>query len=88
MAGRRPVVALVSDAIYPYHLGGKELRYHELTRRLAAQADVHVYTMHWWPGPPVLTDGGVKFHAISRWRPLYVGDRRSLSEPVRFASAA
>ena len=28
-SGRRPVVALVSDAIYPYFRGGKEFRYHE-----------------------------------------------------------
>ena len=32
---RQSVVALVSDAIYPYHHGGKEQRYHELSRRLA-----------------------------------------------------
>ena len=39
--GKRPVVALVSDAIFPYHRGGKEIRYHELSRRLAGRADVH-----------------------------------------------
>ena len=33
---RQPVVALVTDAIYPYHRGGKELRYFELSRRLAS----------------------------------------------------
>ena len=26
MTDRQPVVALVTDAIYPYHRGGKELR--------------------------------------------------------------
>jgi hypothetical protein len=50
--GRR-VVAMVSDAIHPYHRGGKELRYYELTRRLAGRADIHVYTMNWWNGPRV-----------------------------------
>ena len=30
---RQPVVALVTDAIYPYHRGGKELRYFELARK-------------------------------------------------------
>jgi hypothetical protein len=29
---RRPVVALVSDAIYPHFYGAKELRYHALAR--------------------------------------------------------
>ena len=39
---RHSVIAMASDAIYPYHRGGKEIRYHELARRLATRADVHV----------------------------------------------
>ena len=82
---KRPVVALVSDAIYPYFCGGKELRYYELARRLAANATVDVYTMHWWEGPRRHTDGAVTFHAISRLRPMYVGNRRSFPEAIFFA---
>lgn len=81
----RPIVAMVSDAIYPYHRGGKELRYHELTHRLARRADIHVYTMHWWDGPRVREDDGITLHAISRLLPLYVNGRRSLIEPFQFA---
>jgi glycosyltransferase involved in cell wall biosynthesis len=84
--GRRKV-AIVSDAIHPYHRGGKELRYHELTRRLATRADVHVYTMHWWNGPRVRREDGVTFHAISRLVPLYVKDRRSLRQAAAFGFA-
>ncbi len=48
VSGRR--IAIVSDAIYPFNKGGKELRYHEISRRLAARgAIVDVYTMQWWP---------------------------------------
>jgi glycosyltransferase involved in cell wall biosynthesis len=83
-ADRRPVLAIVSDAIHPYHRGGKELRYHELTRRLAGRADVHVYTMNWWNGPRVRTEDGITFHAISRFVPLYVKDRRSLWQAAVF----
>ena len=81
--GSRPVIALVSDSIFPYHRGGKELRYHELARRLARHAEVDVYTMGWWgagerrrPGCP-----------ISRRLPLalYRGDRRSAWQAVVFA---
>jgi glycosyltransferase involved in cell wall biosynthesis len=85
--GRLPVVALVSDAIYPYFHGGKEIRYHELARRLAGRAAVHLYTMHWWDGPRVRTDGAVTYHAISRLHPLYSGDRRSFREAIYFAAA-
>jgi glycosyltransferase involved in cell wall biosynthesis len=82
---RRPVLALVSDAIYPYNQGGKEIRYHELTRRLADRAEVHVYTMRWWPGPRTQTEGPVTFHALTPLYPLYSGDRRSLREAGLFA---
>lgn len=82
---RRPVVALVSDAIYPHFHGGKELRYHELARRLAGRAAVHVYTMKWWDGPRVRIEGAVTYHAISRLRPMYRGDRRSLRQATAFA---
>jgi glycosyltransferase involved in cell wall biosynthesis len=84
---RHPVIALVSDAIYPYHRGGKELRYHELARRMAGRADVHVYTMQWWPGSRVRTEDGVTFHAISPLIPLYTGGRRSMRQAVFFALA-
>jgi len=76
---------MVSDAIHPYHRGGKELRYRELTRRLADRAEVHVYTMRWWSGPPVRTEDGVSFHAISRLLPLYANERRSVRQAVVFA---
>ena len=34
---------MVTDAVFPYHKGGKEIRYHELSRRLAREAEVDVY---------------------------------------------
>ena len=84
-AARRPVVALVSDAIYPYFRGGKELRYHEMAQRLARQADVHVFTMKWWPGSSVRQEGNVTFHAASPLYAMYKGERRSYREAFLFA---
>jgi glycosyltransferase involved in cell wall biosynthesis len=84
---RRPTVALVTDAIFPYHRGGKEVRYHELAQRLAGRADVHVYTMNWWRGERVRREGDVTVHAISPLLPLYVGERRSIRQAVVFALA-
>jgi len=87
--GKRLVVALVCDTIHPYSHGGREQRYHELARRLASRYELHVYTMHWWNGPRVYTDGGVTFHAISPLLPLYTNNRRSVRQadplPVRCA---
>ena len=81
----RPVVALVSDAIYPYFRGGKEQRYHEVARRLARNAEVHMYTMKWWDGPSTHRDGQVTFHAVSRLYDMYIGERRSFREAIFFA---
>ncbi len=86
-AGTRPVVALVSDAIYPYFRGGKELRYHELSARLGQRADVHVFTMKWWNGPSTRREGHVTFHAVSSLYAMYVGERRSFREAILFALA-
>jgi len=84
---KRPVVALVTDAIYPYFRGGKELRYHEVAQRLGLRADVHVCTMHWWTGPAVRREGPVTFRAVCREYPMYTGERRSYREAFLFAFA-
>ena len=83
----RPVVALVTDAIYPYFRGGKELRYHEVAQRLGQRADVHVCTMHWWAGPAEKREGPVTFRAVCRLYPMYSGERRSYREAFLFAFA-
>jgi glycosyltransferase involved in cell wall biosynthesis len=82
---RTLVVAFVSDAIYPYHRGGKELRYYELARRISELAEVHVYTMKWWTGPRAYKDNAVTFHAISPLIPLYAKHRRSIRQAIIFA---
>lgn len=83
----RPKVAIVSDAIFPYHRGGKELRYHELIQRLSNYADIDIYTMQWWDGPADLQADGACLHAISPLIPLYVNERRSLMQALRFGLA-
>lgn len=84
-ASPRPVVALVSDAIYPYFRGGKEFRYHELSTRLSRRADVHVFTMKWWEGLSTRKEGHVTFHAVSPLYAMYTGERRSFREAILFA---
>ncbi|NJP91069.1 glycosyltransferase [Nonomuraea sp. FMUSA5-5] len=84
---RRPVVALVTDAIHPYSFGGREIRYHELYAHLTPHADLHVFTMRWWHGPRVRTEGGVTFHAISPLLPMYRHGVRSIWQALVFALA-
>jgi glycosyltransferase involved in cell wall biosynthesis len=78
-------VALVTDAIHPYHRGGKEMRYHEIIPRLSAVAEVDVYTMNWWHGERRRRVGAVTYHAICREVPLYTSDRRSIRQALVFA---
>ncbi len=83
---RRPVVALVTDSIYPYHCGGKESRYYELFSRLNDRAELHVYTMNWWQGARRRTGDVATFHAVCRLHSMYVsGGRRSIAQAVFFA---
>ncbi len=82
---RRAIVALVTDAIYPYFRGGKEVRYHEVAQRLARLADVYVFTMKWWDGPSTRHEGSVTFRAVSRLYAMYSGERRSYREALFFA---
>lgn len=84
-ARRRPVVAFVSDATYPYFRGGKEFRYHELSERLSQRADVHVFTLKWRDGPSTRWEGHVTFHAASPLCAMYTEERRSFREAIFFA---
>lgn len=82
------VVAMVTDAIYPYHMGGKETRTRHISAGLAAQGvEVHVYTMKWWTGAPYRVEDGVHYHALCRHYPLYNSERRSTKEAIMFALA-
>ena len=81
-------IAFVSDAIMPYHKGGKERRLYEISKRLVSDTcEIHIYTMKWWDGPKVIKYNGVYLHAISKLYPLYAHDRRSMRQAVLFGLA-
>jgi len=82
-------IALVSDAVLPFHKGGKEARIDHLAHALVGLGhDVHIYTMKWWDGPNKTYEyDGITFHALSKLYPLYVGKRRSFKEGILFGLA-
>lgn len=88
-AGQPRRLAIVSDAIYPFTRGGKELRIQALSQQLArAGFDVHIYTMKWWKGPNVRRQENITLHAICPRLPLYTKNgRRSIWQGVVFAMA-
>ncbi|MCA0277532.1 MAG: glycosyltransferase family 4 protein [Proteobacteria bacterium] len=83
----RPVLAIVTDAVEPWHKGGKETRTAQYSRVLSETFDVHIFTMHWWPGPAVIERDGVTLHAISPLVPLYRGPRRSITQALVFSAS-
>ncbi len=84
--GRRLSVAVVTDAIHPYHRGGKESRYYQLLPRLNQRCDARLYTMHWWPErTKTIVDQGVPYEAITRLVALYKSGRRSIVQALVFA---
>lgn len=89
MTAPRPLVlALVTDAVSPWHSGGKETRTHNYANHLSDLGfEVHVYTMNWWAGPAERQQGAVHLHAICRRWPLYVKERRSIWQAVAFSLA-
>jgi glycosyltransferase involved in cell wall biosynthesis len=82
-------VALVTDALYPWHIGGKEVRYQQLLTYLPGHdMDVTVYSMKWWVEPPVTEQfevGSLTYCAICPRIPLYRGSRRSIVQAIAFA---
>jgi len=80
-------IAFVYDALYPYVLGGAELRYHELARRLSSRHDVHLVSWTWWDGDPDASLDGMTLHGVGRPPALYGPDgKRTVREAVSFAA--
>jgi len=78
-------IAYVTDAVYPYHKGGKEVRLYEISKRLAINHEVHIYSMKWWKGSDNIIKDKVHFHAVCKLYKLYTpSGRRSIFEGIMF----
>ena len=81
-------IAVVSDAVYPWNTGGKEMRIHELMSRAVYRGcAVDIYTMRWWAGRDDHCQDAIRYRAIAPRRPLYSGRRRSIRQAVSFCLA-
>jgi glycosyltransferase involved in cell wall biosynthesis len=84
----RTTLAIVTDAVAPWHGGGKETRTWHYSQQLAACGfEVHIYTMRWWPAGRSIDQGPVHLHALCRLWPLYRGRRRSIPQALAFSIA-
>jgi glycosyltransferase involved in cell wall biosynthesis len=79
-------LAIVCDAVLPFHAGGKETRHHEIASRLGrAGFDVQIHTMGWWGRAREYLGGGLRYRALCPLISMYRRDRRSLWQAVAFA---
>jgi len=82
-------IALVYDVIFPYVIGGMQLRNWEIARRLVRRGhEVTLIGTKAWSGPSTIEKDGVRILGVARQRPLYVNGRRTLVPPIAFAAAA
>ena len=80
-------LAVVSDAVKPFHDGGKETRIDEIIKRLGRDLDVEVHTMRWWGTGGRKDVAGIRHRALCRLHPMYRGERRALPQALLFAAA-
>lgn len=80
-------IAYVYDAVYPWVTGGVERRVYEISKRLAANHDVHWYGLQYWGAPADIEKDGVSFHGVGPPRELYTDGRRSIPQAMSFAAS-
>lgn len=82
-------IAFIYDAAYPWVKGGAERRIYELSTRLVKMGhEVHWYSLAWWwedEGEMDIEMEGIKLHGVSKPKPLYSEDRRSITEAIFFS---
>ncbi len=80
-------IAIVYDMLYPFHIGGVELRNYELAKRLVKRGhEVHMFGAKLWEGPDKIKKEGIYFHGISRYNELYnFQGKRTIFEPLKYS---
>ena len=80
-------LAFLSDAVYPFHHGGKETLHYERSVRLARRGHrVRIHTMHWWPERErSIARDGIVFQSVAPRTAIYTAKGgRSIWEAVAF----
>lgn len=78
-------IALVYDMIYPFNIGGAELRNYEIAKRLALKHEVHLFGVKMWDGPDVIYRDGIIIHGVCHYSDKYVfSGSRTITESIRF----
>ncbi len=78
-------IAFISDVIYPFNIGGSEIRTDEIAKRLVKRGhEVHIYGAKWWEGKDIISKDGIYLHGLHKYGKLYeerTNKRRAL-DPI------
>ena len=80
-------IAITTDAIYPFTLGGSEIRNHEVAKRLVKKGhEVHIYGAKFWKGAETIEIDKIKIHGLTELKTLYdkKGKRKAL-QPLKIS---
>jgi len=80
-------IALIYDMIYPYTIGGAEVRNYSLAKRLTEQGHkVHMYGVKLWKGPDTIKRDGIFIHGVCTYIQKYnFKGNRLIFEPIKFS---
>jgi len=80
-------IAIIYDMIYPYSIGGAEIRNFSLAENLAKKGhEVHLYGVKLWKGPNRIKRNGVFIRGVCRYKNKYdFKGRRNIVEPILFS---
>jgi glycosyltransferase involved in cell wall biosynthesis len=80
-------IAIVYDMIYPFNIGGVEVRNYELAQRLSKNHEIHLFGVKLWEGPDIIKKDGLTLHGVCRYKNLYnFKGTRTIWEPIKFAT--
>lgn len=77
-------IALTTDVIYPFTIGGSEMRNYEVGKRLVKMGhEVHIYGAKLWKGKKDIVLDGINIHGISKYNSLYdANGKRKATDPI------
>src|SRR3989338_6786279 len=62
-------IAIVSDSIYPFSIGGSEIRNYEIAKRLVEKGhEIHIFGVKSWSGPDKISKDKIILYGVSTLR--------------------
>ena len=79
-------IAIVYDMLYPFNVGGAEIRNYQMAKSLARRHEVHLFGVKMWDGPDVIQRENIYYHGVCRYSAMYdFAGARTVWEPIKFA---